>query len=649
MRPLRFIVPGFLAFALVALFSASLALLLLVQPTPAGAQGTFTVRYVATTGTDFGNTCVDPANPCRTIQHAVDVANPGDEIRVATGVYTHTLQRNGITQSVYISKSLFLRGGYTTTNWAGAPVPNPEENPVIIKPFAGRGIVITPTVTTVISPSPTVLIEAVEVFGGNAAGLGGDPQNADAGGGIYAVSATVTLIDVGVVSNTAQVGGGLYARDSFVDMRFGYVMTNTASAGCGGGIFVANSADGSMFRNLRVGDNRSSVGRGGGVCLVKADRMMWESAELFGNESYSDGGAMWIDNSRELLLRRLYVYGNRSQMFGGGGIAMWGSTATLQNLLLVDNAASPGSGTALVLNESDVELFHATVVRHKSTTPGAGLMVEAGSTLTATNTILVGHDTGIRVTPGSRAIMTATLWGAGMWANTTNWSVDPTATLITGTINIFDMPGFIDPSAGDFHLLPTSPAVDAGVLTPVLIDGDYEPRPIGPAPDLGVDEVPYTDVDPSKDTTFVYTDTTGITMTVNVPSKSITQSLKLAIIRRDRITERMPAKWRVAGLAFDMDAFMNGSRAESYRFQVPITLTVTYRDEDLNGVAEETLLVQFWDRKAQRWKDIAEDCGTTYRRFPITNTLEVGVCHLSRFALMGIDTPLRLYLPAVVR
>jgi hypothetical protein len=43
----------------------------------------------------------------------VDAASSGDEIRVATGTYTDIHQRAGITQVVYITKTVTVRGGYT--------------------------------------------------------------------------------------------------------------------------------------------------------------------------------------------------------------------------------------------------------------------------------------------------------------------------------------------------------------------------------------------------------------------------------------------------------------------------------------------------------------------------------------------------------
>ncbi len=47
-----------------------------------------------------------------TIQAAVDAANSGDEILIATGTYTGVTNLNGVAQMVYISQTLTLRGGY---------------------------------------------------------------------------------------------------------------------------------------------------------------------------------------------------------------------------------------------------------------------------------------------------------------------------------------------------------------------------------------------------------------------------------------------------------------------------------------------------------------------------------------------------------
>jgi hypothetical protein len=64
-----------------------------------------TTRYVSTTGTD--NPTCDASNPCRHIQYAVGIAQPGDTIRIAAGTYV---------EQVTVPKSLtFIGAGIDTT------------------------------------------------------------------------------------------------------------------------------------------------------------------------------------------------------------------------------------------------------------------------------------------------------------------------------------------------------------------------------------------------------------------------------------------------------------------------------------------------------------------------------------------------------
>ena len=66
----------------------------------AGAGGL--VRYVATTGSDAGNDCLNTAFPCRTPQHATASADPGDVVELATGSYVGPL---------VVDRTLTLRRG----------------------------------------------------------------------------------------------------------------------------------------------------------------------------------------------------------------------------------------------------------------------------------------------------------------------------------------------------------------------------------------------------------------------------------------------------------------------------------------------------------------------------------------------------------
>jgi hypothetical protein len=96
-----------------ALFVAPVAALggLVATGTHAGAV-VATTRYVSTTGLD-ANPCT-LALPCHTLQHAVDIANAGDTVKVQPGTYN---------QTVNITKPLTLQGsGASSTTIDGSNI-----------------------------------------------------------------------------------------------------------------------------------------------------------------------------------------------------------------------------------------------------------------------------------------------------------------------------------------------------------------------------------------------------------------------------------------------------------------------------------------------------------------------------------------------
>ena len=439
------------------------------RPPVAQAQSGTGVIRVATTGTDTPG-CGSEASPCRTVQYAVDQAASDDEIHVAAGNYTGVQTRAGVVQTVYISKTVFLRGGYSAdfSAWdSDVHVTTLNAN------GQGRVIYITGNV------SPTV--EGLRISGGDASGLGGSAIG-DAGGGIYVISATATISGNVILNNVAStgdwsdgLGGGLYLRQSDALIVNNIITGNEAATsswtgGWGGGLCAEEGAP--TLRANQVMDNQA--GRGG----------------FFGNGA--GGGLCFVESQPTLEANQIRE--NRATVTDdwgtGGGVEMLGCPDfSLINNVIADNVAPYGGGGLWIGHMSGVpsrgRLLHTTIARNQGGTGTAGVRVAGGSVVTMTNTILVGHDTGINVSFGCTATLTATLWGSGPWANDTDWG--DVGTITTGTINIWGDPDFLNPDGGDYHIGAASDAVDAGVDAGIGTDMDGEPRDA--SPDIGADEL----------------------------------------------------------------------------------------------------------------------------------------------------------------
>jgi parallel beta-helix repeat protein len=280
------------------------------------------------------------SNGCNfsTIQAAVDAARDGDVIKVAEGIYTdvHTKPRNDfltagvVTQVVYISKTVAIQGGYTTTNWA---TPYPITQPTILDARGqGRAVYITGRI------SPT--IEGLHITSGSTTGLKGYcyPSLAclDAGGGVYIITATATLSGCRIYSNTSShFGGGVALHNSAATLYNNVIQGNNANitGWGGGGIFLSQST---AVLNANIISNNSATSSGG--------VFLYNSNDTLNHNTISDnsGNGVSLFNSAGTLNGNL-ISGNTG-LYCGGGVRLEGSAATLRGNTISGNYSGNGGG-----------------------------------------------------------------------------------------------------------------------------------------------------------------------------------------------------------------------------------------------------------------------------------------------------------------
>ncbi len=291
------------------------------------------------------------------------------------------------------------------------------------------------------------------------------------GGAVFVVTASATFVGPTLYSNAAESGGGLYLQNG------NNVTLSDAQ-------FIENEAEGS----------------GGGMFIFSGTSLTLTHNHWISNSATAYGGGLFAQTTNALMIAHNYFFGNRADDGGAGASCLFDTGLRLEANTFSSNV---GTGVGLVL--SDAWLDNNIVTRHPLGVSAAGGMTRmrhntvvgnhtgiqisgwwmADGTAVLTNTLVAGHTTGITVTAGDTATLTATLWGRGPWSNTQDWGGAGT---IVSTLDVYGDPDFADPAVDDYHLLGTSPAINAGVEASLDHDMDGDLRPMGAAPDIGADE-----------------------------------------------------------------------------------------------------------------------------------------------------------------
>jgi parallel beta-helix repeat protein len=418
------------------------------------------IRYVTPDGDD-GGLCDSIANRCRTVQRALDVADPFDEIRVTTGIYTDTA---GTVAT--IDKTVTLLGGYDDSFTLRDPS---TYRSVLDAKRYGRVVQISGNI------SPT--LDGFVITGGNA---NDESRARGRGGGILSSGASPIIQNNVITNNIAYTGtspwghgGGIYLYQASASavIRGNRVVSNTASTtyyGLGGGMSLSESA-------VKVSGNEisgNSAGRGGaGVYLHDSDGMTFEGNLVVGNTAVvsptgdSYGGGLYFEFTDPFTLTNNVIAQNRVNTAGGGlyvygSTDIWGSAGTLVNNTIAQNNLGGG---------------------------GEGVFLAAYTTLTLTNNIIVSHTYGIYAHASCTATARYTLFYDNTSGDTGGYGSISSSYATTG-----HDPLFMNAAGWNYHLLAGSPAIDAadpaGVPPAPAVDMDGHKRPIGLRVDIGADE-----------------------------------------------------------------------------------------------------------------------------------------------------------------
>jgi len=473
-------------------FNVSTEFFLIVGFTVAAVTGFAAELRVAPSGAAYSS-----------IQDAVDAASPGDTILVAQGKYTHQYNRAApagytgpatIRQNVFINKTVTLRGGYNAT-------------------FTERDVSVYETTIDAngtgrvmyLGPDGNPLIEGFSLIEGAAAGQGGAAWG-NVGGGIFCDQNSPVFISCVVGYSTADGGAGIFSSYCpEITMDFCQLNLNVADD-IGGGMYLLSS--GGRIENSQFYKNNSNSLAGG----------MYVSYEFpeIANNSFSANNATGAGGGMLLYYTGAVVTGNTidgNSADSGAGIRSYHSDGMIHsNLILINIGTNKGAG--MHLEDCTHQVVNNVIAENRlfgTSGIGSGVYVDGGTleflhntlddnyggdgtamyltdfvaappTVLLRNQITSNHVRGIYANLGATVTMDHMLW----YSNTTDWTgpgtITPGAAMLTGD------PLYIDTASYNYHIQPTSAALNTGTDAGIRDDLDMHYRPWDGGFDIGADE-----------------------------------------------------------------------------------------------------------------------------------------------------------------
>src|SRR5262244_2225593 len=351
------------------------------------------------------------------IQAAIIAAHNGDTVLVAPGKYTENLNFNG--------KAI------TVTSSGGAPV--------TVIDGGGNGSVVTFDS----GENSQAVLNGFTIQNGSAGS--NTPQTQ--GGGIYIFSASPTVTNNVIQNNTACSDGAGIAVEFASPLIQGNTIQNNMELGCsggdGGGIAIGGAGSAQIIGNL-IMNNRRGSGNGGGIALFAAGTPTIKNNIITRNTATgispaSQGGGIYIVNQSDAKIVQNLIYNNNASQ--GNGIYFLVPSGA-RGPILVNNTIIGGlggsQGSAVYANgfDNQVQFFNNLFIGLSGQNA-----VNCDATYTPQSPTLNNNDA---YSPG----------GTGLTGTC--------ATLNGQSGNISADPQFLNPSANDYHLQTTSPAIDSG-------------------------------------------------------------------------------------------------------------------------------------------------------------------------------------------
>jgi formylglycine-generating enzyme required for sulfatase activity len=290
------------------------------------------------------------------LQDALMVAISGDEIWVASGVYTPGENAN---DSFQLIDSVGLYGGFIATETLKSERDWQNNNTVLSGDIGGddvtdqNGIITTTTnisgvnslhVLSSTDVTSNTIIDGFTITGGKA--NGSSPDNL--GGGMKNSDSETHLENLTFIGNfTSYRGGGIYNNGSILSLVNVNFIRNYAKQGAA--IYNENESDINIFKALFI--ENYGAWDAGGIFNRNSDNTL-VNVIFHGNYADEGGGILNYNESNSNLIN--VVFSGNSAIRGGAFIDSTNSNGIFTNVTFANNFADQGGAIYNVQNQSPI-------------------------------------------------------------------------------------------------------------------------------------------------------------------------------------------------------------------------------------------------------------------------------------------------------
>ncbi|MGG2053615.1 InlB B-repeat-containing protein [Lysinibacillus pakistanensis] len=307
-------------------------------------------------------------NAFKDLQSALNAAQSGDEIWIATGTYTPTKKisaNDPRTATFQMKNGVAIYGGFQGTE-TKLTERNVQANPTILNGLGDIYHVFYHPNGLFLDRS--AVLDGVTITGGNANGN----LEHGRGGGMYNSGSSPTITNVTFSENRAGNGGGVYSE--YVSNQ---IITNVLFSGNkaenGGGMhhFFSNPT----ITNVVFSRNEASF-MGGGMYNFQGGNLSLTNVTFSGNKA-DHGGGLYNDNSSPTITS--VTFSENKTKFHGGGMYNWASSPTITNVTFNSNEVGANGGGMYNKVTSSPTLTNIKFNRNEANDCGGGMYSEDSS------------------------------------------------------------------------------------------------------------------------------------------------------------------------------------------------------------------------------------------------------------------------------